>query len=92
MDLRQRLNDLECRAAIRLDPFAPPIDAEDCQRQLSLPVEQRSLWGIRHALTLAKMRASVPLTDPIEREKQQAVVGRLQRVFDERVFSLANRS
>ena len=31
MDLRKRLNDLRCRAAVRLDPLAPPIDAEDCQ-------------------------------------------------------------
>jgi hypothetical protein len=91
MDLRKRVSDLECRAAIRLDPFAPPADAEACQDELSRPAEQRSLWGIRHALTLAKMRASVPLTDLIEQQKQLADVGRLQRLYDERV-SLAKRS
>jgi hypothetical protein len=82
MSVNDRLRKLEAATERRLDPFAPPIDAKACQRELSRPVEQRSLWGIRHALTLAKMHASVPHFDPIEREKQQVSVDQLQRLYD----------
>jgi hypothetical protein len=82
MSVNDRLRRLEAAANAKLDPFAPPIDAEDCQRQLSLPIEERSLWGVRYAVTLAIMRASVPHFDPIEREKQQVSVDQLQRLYD----------
>jgi hypothetical protein len=85
MNMNDRLRKLEVAAAAAHDPYALPASEDEARRQLVLPVEQRSPWGVRMALTLAIMHASVPSMDKAENERQASDIARLRELYETKV-------